>query len=305
MSKISAHDPSRTGSDIKITLKNQVIKKDEKRHKVQAIPGQLVHEYDIQQTLTDAPFALFLEDELIDSFPSNFMFYRRMSPQQFIDSYRKRWRVNNGVYSSDVTRWDVGCDAGMLNFDVHVMRRCGFPADYVSAYIERRLSSRSQHGVMGTMQNSGDRYTWSLNSIRRAVVTSLINSVTAEDTVAINGDDSAIDRFALSAVFPDSPWEFKDQNGMRGEFSGFELGGEVPEYSAGGILYRTMILESRDPSAMDKWVNYLGLLEFANPDTPEAAAVAMSAEQHMRPELFARYLPVALRSLFTNKVWFN
>jgi len=302
---LDAHDPDRTGSDIRISMKGQVIKKDEKRHKLEAIPGQLVHEYDIQQTLVDAPFALFLEDELIDAFPPNFMFYRRMSPQQFIDQYKARWRADNGVYTSDVTRWDVGCDAGMLNFDVHVMRRCGFPADYVASYIERRLSSRSQHGGMGTMQNSGDRYTWSLNSIRRAVVTSLINHVTCEDTVAINGDDSAIDRFASSDVFPDSPWVFKDQNGMRGEFSGFELGGSVPEYSAGGILYRTMILESRDPSAADKWVNYLGLLEFANHDTPEAAAVAFSAERHLSPELFGRYLPKSLRSLFRNKVWFN
>jgi len=199
----------------------------------------------------------------------------------------------------------VGCDAGMLNFDVHVMRRCGFPADYISSYIARRLSSRSQHGAMGTMQNSGDRYTWSLNSIRRAVVTSLINHVVTDDTVVINGDDSAIDRFAFSDPFPDSPWVFKDVNAMRNEFSGFELGGPKPTYSAQGILYRTMILESRDPSAMDKWVNYLDLLSYADPDSPEAATVAHSARLHMKPDLFARYLPHSLRPLFAGVSWFN
>jgi len=298
MSKLKAHDPSRTASDIIISLKNQIIKKDEKRNKVEAIPGQLIHEYDIMHTLADAPFALFLEDEIISSFPDNFLFYRRMNPDQFIAEYQKRWRVNNGVHTSDVTRWDVGCDGGVLNFDVHVMRRSGFPEDYVQAYIERRLNSRSRHGNMATMQNSGDRYTWPLNSVRRAVVASLINHVTPADTVAINGDDEAIDRYCDSDYFPDSPWEFKNLNGPRGEFSGFELGGAIPEYSARGIHYRTMILESRDPSAQNKWLNYLGLLQHAKHDTPEAMDVARSASVHMAPELFKTSLPVALRGMF-------
>jgi len=298
IAKLRAHDPSRTASDIIISLKNQIIKKDEKRNKVEAIPGQLIHEYDITHTLADAPFALFLEDEIIPAFPDNFLFYRRMNPEQFIVEYQKRWRVNNGVHTSDVTRWDVGCDAGVLNFDIHVMRKSGFPEDYVRAYIERRLGSSSRHGTMATMQNSGDRYTWPLNSVRRAVVASLINHVTPKDTVAINGDDEAIDRYCESDLFPDSQWEFKNQNGPRGEFSGFELGGPIPEYSARGIQYRSIILESRDPSAQNKWLNYLGLLQHANHDTPEAMDVARSASRYMSPDLFRESLPVALRGMF-------
>lgn len=296
--KLAAHDPERTGADIVISLKNQVIKKEEKRVKQEAIPGQLIHEYDISQTLADAPFALFLEDEIISAFPDNFLFYRRMNPEAFIAAYQARWRVNNGVHTSDVTRWDVGCDGGVLNFDLHVMRRSGFPGWYVDAYAKRRLESRSQHGPMATMQNSGDRYTWPLNSVRRAVVASLINAVKPEDTVAINGDDEAIDRYCDSTPFPDSPWEFKNLNGERGEFSGFELGGAKPEYSARGILYRTMILESRDPSAQNKWLNYLGLLEHADHSSPEAHDVARSAHAHMSHDLFAASLPKPLRPLF-------
>lgn len=296
--KLDAHDPDRTGSDIKISLKNQVIKKDEKRHKKEAIPGQLIHEYDIGQTLSDAPYALFLENELFDAFPSNFLFYRRMNPQQFIDAYKKQWRVGNGVHTSDVTRWDVGCDAGVLNFDVHVMHRCSFPVEYIKDYIVRRLSSRSQHGPMATMQNSGDRYTWSLNSIRRAVVASIINEVTPEDTVAINGDDEAIDRFCDSKHFPDSPWIFKNLNGDVGDFSGFELGGVEPKYSAEGINYRSLILESRDPSAQDKWQNYLGLLAWADLDDPMAMDVAIKARKYMKPDLFWQALPKPLHSFF-------
>jgi hypothetical protein len=304
LSKLKAHDPTRTGSDIVISLKNQVIKKDEKRHKIKAIPGQLIHEYDISITLGDAPYALFLENEITPAFPDNYLFYRRMSPPEFIKAYKSKWRVNNGAYSSDVTRWDVGCDAGMLNFDVHVMQRSGFPADYIEAYIMRRLSSKSQHGVMATMQNSGDRYTWPLNTVRRAVVTSIVCDVKPEDTVAVNGDDAAIDRNCSATQFPDSPWVFKDCNGYRVEFSGFELGGPEPTYSASGIWYRTAILMSRDPSAQDKWVNYLDLLQYTDLNDPHAIDVARAAHQHMKPvSRFAECLPEPLRPHFPTVVF--
>lgn len=296
--KLDAHDPDRTGSDIVISLKNQVIRKAEKRSIREAVPGQLIHEYDLSQTLADAPYALFLENEVLDAFPDNFLFYRRMSPEKFISAYQRRWRVGNGVHTSDVTRWDVGCDAGVLNFDVHVMHRSGFPSDYIVSYIERRLNSRSQHGPMGTMQNSGDRYTWILNSIRRAIVASIVNSLTPADTTAINGDDEATDRYCESKHFSDSPWAFKNANGPVGEFSGFELGGKIPTYSAEGIHYRTLILESRDPSNQEKWSNYMGLLGLTDLDSPLAMDVARSAFQFMKPDLFWQFLPTPLRQHF-------
>jgi hypothetical protein len=297
LQKLAAHDPDRTGSDIKISLKAQVIKKDSKRTGP-AFPGQLIHEYDISQTLEDAAYGLFMEKEIIPAFPSNFLFYCRMAPADFQAAYGTRWRVGNGVYCSDVTRWDVGCDAGVLNFDAHVMRRSGYPKAYVDAYVERRLSSRSQHGPMGTMQNSGDRYTWTLNTIRRAIVTSIVCEIRPEDTLTVNGDDAALDRFCFAKPFPDSPWFFKDENGQTGEFSGFTLGGPTPLYSASGLLYRTFILESRDPSAQDKWMNYLGLLAATDLSDPSAVEVAISAHRHMKPELFAQYLPTPLRASF-------
>lgn len=296
--KLTSWDPTRTGSDIKISLKNQVIKKSEKRVKQQAVPGQLIHEYDISVTLGDAAYALFLEDEVISAFPPQFLFYRRMNPDQFKMAYKARWRVGNGVYSSDVTRWDVGCDASMLNFDLHVFRRSALPSAFLDGYCHRRLTSRSQHGPMATMQNSGDRFTWPLNSVRRAVVTSLVCHVTSSDTAAINGDDAAIDRCLTADFFPNSPWVFKDINGPIGEFSGFELGGFEPTYHAEGINYRARLLESRDPSASDKWVNYMDLLSHCDLDSPFASDTAFLARKYMPPDLFLAYLPAPLRWLF-------
>jgi len=298
LAKLASHDPDRTGCDIKISLKNQVIKKAEKMVKLEAIPGQLIHEYDIAVTLLDSAFALWFEDNILTALPENFLFYRRMNPEEFKQAYLKRWRVNNGVHTSDVTRWDVGCDAGLLNLDIHVFERSRFPVEYVAGYLERRLNSRSQHGPMATMQNSGDRYTWPINSLRRAIVASWVLQIQPEDTCAINGDDEATDRICDSRTLPDTPWVFKDQNGWRGEFSGFELGGPEPTYSASGIYWRAQILESRDPSAQDKWTNYLDLLSNAPTDSPYSVATAHMAHMYMKPELFKSFLPAKFRTLF-------
>jgi hypothetical protein len=298
LDKLNKHDPDRTPSSITISLKNQVIKKKEKMNKKEAIPGQLIHEYDIAQTLLDSSYALWLEDNLPQAFPDNFLFYRRMDPQQFITAYSEHWRVDNGAYSSDVTRWDVGCDAAMVNFDVHVMKSINFPRWYIDAYVERRISSFSQHGPMKTMQNSGDRYTWILNTIRRAVVTSIVCELKPEDTVAVNGDDAAVDRYCHAKPFPNSPWLFKDENGRRVEFSGFMLGGTTPTYSAQGLWYRTAILKSRDPSATEKWESYLGLLKFTNLDSPYAMSVARDAQKYMPYDSFWHFLPSPLHSYF-------
>jgi hypothetical protein len=302
-SKLRAHDPDRTGSDIVISLKNQVIKKAEKKNKVLAIPGQLIHEYDIHQTLSDAAYSLFVENEVLDSFPDNYIFYRRMSPEKFKEAYRAKWRVGNGASSSDVTRWDVGCDAGVLNYVVHVFHRSRLPSDFIESYILRRLTSRSQHGTMATMQNSGDRFTWAINCVIRAVVTFVACAVTRRDTVVINGDDAGVDRECEITPIRDSPWEFKNVNGKEVEFSGFMLGGQEPYYSAEGLHYRTMILISRDPSATDKWVNYLDLLSNAPPDDPLSLDVARCAFQHMPRDLFTAHLPPAYRPHFDTCVF--
>jgi hypothetical protein len=289
--KLDAHDPDKSGCDVSNSLKAQVIKKDEKRKHNLAIPGQLIYEYDISQTLEDAAYALFLEEELFAAFPDMFLFYRRMNPDDFEKAYQARWRVDNGVYTSDVTRWDVGCDAGVLNFDEDVFRSVGFPSKYVDDYVTRRLSTRSQHGPLQTAQPSGDRYTWTMNTIRRAVVSSIVLQVQPEDTLAVNGDDAAMDRMADALPFPDSPWIFKNLNGMRGGFSGYELGGPRPTYSARELWYRTAILLTRDPTAQEKWVNYLSLLERSDPEEWEALNVAQMAHKHMKPDLFAAALP--------------
>jgi len=156
---------------------------------------------------------------------------------------------------------------------------------------------------MATMQNSGDRFTWVINCVIRAPVTSLTCSMLPEDTAVINGDDGGVDRESDIVPIPDSPWEFKNVNGREVEFSGFMLGGPEPYYSSEGLHYRAMILMSRDPSAQDKWINYLDLLSNAPPDDPLSLDVARSAHQHMRPELFAQYLPPSYRPHFPTCVF--
>jgi hypothetical protein len=296
--KLDSIDPDRTGADIRISLKNQVIKKAEKKDKVHAIPGQLIHEFDMVQTIHDGALALFLMEEILGAFPKNFSFYKRLSPDDFVEDYQRGWRVDNGASSSDVTRWDVGRDAGVLNLDRHAFERSKVSQTLIEEYVDRRLRPRSQHGPYKTMQPSGDKFTWPINSFTRAVTTSKVCNIQPEDHVKINGDDAAIDRFVDIVPLPDSPWEFKNTNGHRVEFSGFTLGGPKPEYNAEGIQYRAWILESRDPSAQDKWVNYLDLMRHADPDDSCAIDVAFKARSYMKPHLFETFLPEKFRPYF-------
>jgi hypothetical protein len=289
--KLAAHDPSRTGSDIKISMKGQTIKKAEKKL-ASAVPPQLIHEYDISQTIGDAPYFLFLEREIIPALPSHIQFFTRESMETFITRAPGFIHKGRGTYSSDATRWDVGCDAAMLNFDLHVFRSSGYPKDWVADYCERRLTSRSQHGVMATMQNSGDRGTWPMNTLRRAVVSTLVLHITPDDTLVVNGDDAWVDRTASADPFPDSPWVFKDLNAPTTEFSGFDLSENgTATYSPVGLLYRCWVQEQFGVTDPNRWIGYADLLSLVTSDQPEVLEIARILSRYLPSHILTNRLP--------------
>jgi len=300
MEKIRKHDPDRTGRDIVISMKGQVIKKSEKKLK-DAVPPQLIHEYDIACTLSDAPYFLFLERYIIPNFPPHIEFFSRESMSDFIKRAPDFIHKNRGTYASDATRWDVGCDAPMLNFDVHVFRKSNIDESWVSGYIARRLNSRSQHGVMKTMQNSGDRGTWPMNTVRRAVVSSLILHVTSDDTLVVNGDDAWLDRYATADFFPDSPWFFKDENAPTTEFSGLMLSqtGKV-SYSPTGLQYRCWLLEERGVVDPNRWMGYADLLSLIDTESPAVTDIIDILSRHISPAQLLPRIPAHLLHSYTS-----
>jgi hypothetical protein len=151
---------------------------------------------------------------------------------------------------------------------------------------------------MASMQRSGDRYTWVINSICKALLTSWACDLTPEDTAFVNGDDSAVDRPCTVKQLPHSEWVLKASNGPVGEFSGFLLGGEQPYYSPKGLQYRVDILESRDPSARDKWLAYMDLLTHSDPHSSISVDIASRAMPHLPPDLFRQKLPLPMHAQF-------
>jgi hypothetical protein len=313
LDKLARHDPDRTGSDVVISLKAQTIKKVEKLGAA-AMGGQLIHEYDIAQTLRDAPYFRFLNERLLPRMPPNVFFYNRESVPEHIARMRGKLATGRGYTGSDVTGWDTGCDAGMLNFDLHVMRRCGFPEEFTAAYDLRRLTTRSQYGLMATMQNSGDRGTWDMNSLRRAVVSCIVmrvepifhqfsqTSVGREyvrkhvpgyappapgyvENLIINGDDALLDVAKTTSEFPDSNWVFKDLVGESMEFSGmdFRPDGRVT-FSPFGLYYRCLIKVESNTSDPIQWDAYATLYSLVDSESPYALEIARLLARHLTKE---------------------
>jgi hypothetical protein len=298
--KLDSVDPVRLASQITISLKAQVIKKAEKRVKKEAVPGQLIHEFDLVATLSDGAYARYLEMYVLPAFPASCNFYYRMNPEKFVQQYKDNWVTGRGSYSSDVTRWDVGCDATVLHFDAHVMRRAGFPEEYVLGYIERRLTTTTQFGDIATIQNSGDRFTWVLNTLRRAVVTFYVTSPDGDTHFFFNGDDATADKPLMSRQLENSPWLFKDETGSIVEFSGYEMGHDDPRYSGLGLYYRCAILRSRNTTQADRWEAYLVLSELVSVDDEYLMPILTMCADHLSTSRFSQLLSANHTHLFSD-----
>jgi hypothetical protein len=308
-SKLAGHDPDRTGADVSISVKKQKIKKLENLGG-DAKAAQLIHQYDIAVTLEERAMWRFLEDMVMRAFGDNVMVFNRESPAAFAARVRPRLAKCAILTGSDATGWDAGCDAGMLNFDLHVMKRAGIPEVMRERYMARRLQTRSQYGVMQTMQNSGDGGTYCMNTIRDTVVTTIrmrvqphfrefcqtpvgvrhlaqpgvaaygpmdvAREADPDPTLLVNGDDVLLGADASTQKgkmvidkFPDSPWQFKDEQGRVLEFSGMQMrcDGSVG-YSPRGLWYRCAIRAEDDTTDPIQWRAYADL--YSGIDTAEA-----------------------------------
>jgi hypothetical protein len=279
--KISQQDPSLTPSDIKLFLKQQIVKKVEKMFSP-ASPGQLIHEFSLATTLADAVFVLWLEERLLDQAPANLVFLRRLTPSQIRQRYRDTWHVGRGCSWNDYTSWDAGCDHNITALDVHIFKRCGFPASFIDSYVARKISSRSFLGVMAIMQNSGDRFTWPLNSLRNAVVTTCNFGFRPDVCYWFNGDDFICDDVVSPTGMLVTPLRFvgKFGSGPIGIFSGWRFAGPVCTTDSASLLYRCDIASARGRSDIEYWQSAADLAQFCCPDDVEYPHIVSRLAEH-------------------------
>lgn len=288
LAKIASQTVDQTACDIRLFLKQQVIKKLEKVD-CDAVPGQLIHEFPLFTTLADSAFVLFLEEELLDRAPDNVVLLRRLTPSQLVEAYESKWHHGRGTSSNDYSAWDSGCDGNILALDVHIFKRLGFPQWYVDSYVHRKTHARSFVGSMRTMQNSGDRMTWPLNTLRNLVVTLLNLGYRSDFSYWFNGDDFICDgptrptgnlRTQLSFVG-------KPLSGPLGVFSGWLFGLSSLQVDAEAILYRCTIALSRNRLDEDYWRSVADQLSFLDPENrlyPEIAnCFATAGQYHLLP----------------------
>jgi hypothetical protein len=279
--KIAQQDPTLTPSDIKLFLKQQIVKKVEKMFSP-ASPGQLIHEFPLAATLADAVFVLWLEERLLDQAPPNLVFLRRLSPAQIRQRYRDTWHVGRGCSWNDYTSWDAGCDHNITALDVHIFKRCGFPSSFIDSYVARKTSSRSFVGVMAIMQNSGDRFTWPLNSLRNAVVTTCNFGFRLDVCYWFNGDDFICDNVVTPTGLLTTPLRFvgKFGSGPIGIFSGWRFSGSDCFTDSASLLYRCDIASARGRSDIEYWQSAADLAQFCCPDDVEYPHIVARLAQH-------------------------
>jgi len=208
-------------------LKTQYVKKEEKRFAA-ATAGQIVSEFPLTKQFRDAPFALFVERlSMKHAYPSTYL-HCRASPDDMSRWYRKHWS-QGPITTNDYTSWDQGCDKVFANFAAWVMRLCRVPDEYVQTYLFERLNTFSYLGPHRTKQESGDRWTWLINTLGNAAITGASLNCPKRTTAAFSGDDGAVlGSWRYQPGFHAKQWKMVPKRLIEYEsvFCGYHIGGE-------------------------------------------------------------------------------
>jgi hypothetical protein len=170
--------------------KGQFVKKKPK-WRGHAFPCQTVSDFNLGKIFRDASYATYLEHRTMEcAFETTYVHFKA-SPDDLSAWYRKHWRP--GVMTAnDYTAWDSGIDHVFLAFDLWLCELCGFPSEYIEKLRFDRLNTISHLGPHMPRQESGDRFTFTLNTLRNAALTCASLDCPARTPIAVAGDDSVV-----------------------------------------------------------------------------------------------------------------
>jgi hypothetical protein len=170
--------------------KGQFVKKRSK-WRGHAFACQIVSDFNLGKIFRDATYATYLEAMAVScAYDSTYLHFRQ-SPSDTSDWYRRNWKAGL-MTANDYTAWDGGIDHVFLEFDIWLLEMCGFPVDYIEKFRFDRLNTRSHLGWHMPKQESGDRYTFILNTLRNAALTGASLDCPARTPIAVAGDDSVV-----------------------------------------------------------------------------------------------------------------
>lgn len=236
--------------------KGQFIKKKAK-WRCNAFASQTVSDFHLGRIFRDAPRALFLERKSIQYAYSSTYLHYKASPDDMSRWYRRHWRVGK-MTGNDYTAWDSGIDHVFLEFDLWLMELCHFPPEYVSRFKFERLNTHSFLGNHMPRQESGDRWTWILNTLRNAALTGASLDCPPHTPLCVSGDDSVtLGAWRKSDGFFPGEWLMvpKREEGTTMEFCGLIFGGTDVSFDPSVIHWRARFGLQQGRADPDYWLS--------------------------------------------------
>ncbi|QKN22684.1 RNA-dependent RNA polymerase [Erysiphe necator associated deltaflexivirus 3] len=256
VASIAKQDLDQQYTFTRIFPKGQYIKKKAK-WRCSAFASQTVSDFHLGRIFRDAPRALFLEKMALKHAFSSTYLHCRASPDDLSRWYRDNW--NPGVMTgNDYTAWDSGIDHVFLEFDLWLMEVCHFPLEYRERFRFERLNTHSYLGNHLPRQESGDRWTWILNTLRNAALTGASLDCPRRTPVCISGDDSVtLGSWRKTTGFNPSEWLMvpKREEGVVMEFCGLIFGGPDVSFDPAVVHWRSRFGLQQGRADADYWLS--------------------------------------------------
>ncbi|ANS13830.1 replication-associated polyprotein [Fusarium graminearum deltaflexivirus 1] len=210
---------------VKLFPKGQYIKKKPK-WRSHAFPSQTVSDFNLGRIFRDSAYAVYLETCILKwAYPSTYL-HCRASPDDVSKWYKEHWQPGPMI-GNDYTAWDSGVDKVFLEFDLWLMSLCHFPTPYIEKLRFERLNTYSHLGTHMPRQESGDRWTWILNTARNAALTGASLDFPPRTPACFSGDDGVVlGTWRRTTGFSPDDWLMKPkmERGSRLEFCGLIFG---------------------------------------------------------------------------------
>jgi hypothetical protein len=239
---------------VRLFPKGQYIKKKPK-WRSHAFPSQTVSDFHLGRIFSDAPFAVYMETLALRFARETTYLHCRASPDDLSNWYRAHW-PRGPMTGNDYTAWDSGVDHVFLEFDCWLMQLCHFPASYIDRHRELRTTTYSHLGVHHPRQESGDRWTWLLNTLRNAALTGASLSCPIGTPIAVSGDDSVTAGVwsRPNGFFPQQ-WAMtpKRETSDHMEFCGLIFGGPDITFDPTVIMWRSRFGHQQGRADADYW----------------------------------------------------
>nr|QQG34641.1 RdRp [Sesame deltaflexivirus 1] len=239
---------------VKLFPKGQYIKKKPK-WRSHAFPSQTVSDFNLGRIWRDSPYALYVETMILQyAYPSTYL-HCRASPDDVSSWYKQHWKQGR-MTGNDYTAWDSGVDHVFIEFDCWLMNLCHFPEEYIQRFREDRYTTHSFLGNHMPRQESGDRWTWLLNTARNAALTGASLDCPRQTPICVSGDDSCtLGAWRRPSNFRPSDWIMtpKREEGTRMEFCGLIFGGTDISFDPDVVHWRSRFGLQQGRSDADFW----------------------------------------------------